>query len=185
MTLDALFEYAKTHGSFNDIWFYAQDKTRKPFETEPVTTLLGKEVPGILAFGRHGSASLYAQWQGHIVWLDSEGDQFVIARNVDHFIDALLFEIGAVWQVANACQETASFVEKFRGGRHKQRDALVSGFDAAYFEAAKKPAQEWMVDNVAEFAAWAAAHGRAAPTDLVDRLIELRAAAEELRRHCE
>ena len=185
MKLNDLIEYAKTHeDSFNDIWFYGTDEDRQPLETEPVETLIGKKVPGLQSFGRHGDGSLFALWGDRICWLDSEGDQFVIARDVDHFADLLMFWIRDVWQAAGACQESDKFVADMRDGKHRTLESLVEDF--AWLDTSpdelRKMAQ--YKDGAGEYAAWATKHGRAAPKDLVARLVELRSATAELRKLC-
>lgn len=65
-----LLTQARKRGGFNDIWIYAEDKSRMRLDTSKVTELLGKEVPGLAAFGRHGSGSLYVLWQGRVAWLE-------------------------------------------------------------------------------------------------------------------
>jgi hypothetical protein len=187
MRLEQLMDYARQQErSFNDIWFYAEDPDREPFDTERVTTILGKPVPGIQAFAAHGSGSLYALWEGKIVWLDSEGDQFVIAKDAADFTDALMLYVGDIWQAARACQEDEGFVQKYSKGKHKTVAQLQEGFDAKWLAESVQLALGDKVrgEGAAAYAAWAKAHGRSVPRDIIARLVALRPDAIKLRALC-
>ena len=151
---------------FNDIEFH--DKLVPPDEA-----LLAKPVPGLMTFAEHGSGSQYATFDGHVVWLDSEGALYVIARNMNEFVDALHLYAGFLYDVMASCQASTD----------RSLDILKKEFDASAIEAG---AQFLRDDGVyqggfALFEAWAKKKGRSIPTDLVERSTALRPLARRLR----
>lgn len=171
MEISELAAWAREN-SFNDIEFH--DAPEPPPEG-----LLAREVPGLLTFAQHGSGSQYALYEGHVVWLDSEGEQFVIARSVDDFVDAMHLYAGSLYDAMSASQ----------GQSYTQPDSLASAdklkerFSAAWLEDSAETAREEFEGHQA-FEAWAAERGRGLPMDLVDRLVALRPVVKRLRAAC-
>jgi hypothetical protein len=136
-------------------------------------------VPAMRAFAEHGSGSQYAIYEGHVVWIDSEGDQYTIARNVDELVDALHLPAGALYDAMSACEGSS--------GREETELASID-------ELRERFGAEWMAEQVASaradnegYAAFeekARELGRGVPTDLVDRLVALRGFTKKLRAVC-
>jgi hypothetical protein len=184
MQITDLLERAKQEGGFNDIWFYAEDDERQPLEDGPVRGLLGGSVEGLQAFGRRGCGSLFALWRGNVVWLGSEGDQCVIAKDVDDFVDALLLDTGAIWQIANNCQESDREAEVYRNGRHLTAEELRERFTSAWMQENVDYVRKQNGERADRFAEWASSMGRRVPNDLVERMVALRPLTVELRAVC-
>jgi hypothetical protein len=159
-------------GAFNDIEFH------EGLEAPP-EGLLAREVPGLLVFAQHGSGSMVALYEEHVVWLDSEGEQFVIARNVDEFVDALHLHAGSLYDAMSACQGTSYT----KPGNLASAAALEKRFNAEWIQDNAETAREEF-EGYDAFEAWAAERGRGVPLDLADRLIALRPVAQRLRVSC-
>lgn len=165
MQIDDLLAWHTLYG-FNDIELWPEPKDVEPGFTP-------KQVTGLRAFANHGSGSLYALYQDHVVWLDSEGTQFTIAKNVDEFVDALHLYAGALYDALSGTQGRVS----------RSVEDLKATFDQAWVEESIEDMREEF-DNYPEFEERAKAAGRAAPQDLVERLIALRDFNERLRSAC-
>lgn len=168
MELDTFMAYGREH-HFNDIeWFDV---------LEPVDeALLGRKVDGLIGFAQHGSGSIYALFAGRVFWIDSEGEQYAIAENLDEFVDALHFHAGALYDAMSRCQGASLVAPHARA----DVETLQNKFDAEWQEDAMESLRD-EYDGYADFCAWAAQHGRAPAANLVERLVALRPAIDALR----
>lgn len=137
-------------------------------------------VSGLRVFGQHGSGSQYALFEGHAVWIDSEGEQYTIARNLDELVDALHLDAGALYDAMARCQG-ASYLE---ADALAPLDALKAKFDAAWLDEAAASAREGYAEGYPLFEERARAAGRGVPRDLAERLFALRDFTRRLRKAC-
>lgn len=164
-TLDELAAFAKNHAGFNDFELWAKPDAARTKE------LLGREVDGLVAFGEHGSGSLYATYRGCVVWLDSEGEQFTLAGSIDDFIAALHVYAGSLYDAMASCQAE----------NPPPADELRHRFGASWLKRSTAHARTSCGASYAAFTAWAATQNLSAPENLVDRLIALRETTRALR----
>jgi hypothetical protein len=107
-----------------------------------------------------------------VVWLDSEGEQYIIAANVAEFVDAMHLYAGCLWDAMSACQRAPS----------QPLEKLRERFDADWRQDAIDDARE--CEGYEDFCLWAASHGRSAPHDIVSRLVALHTETQQLRALC-
>jgi len=158
---------------FNDIHFF---DAPRPIDVG----LIAHPVPSLQAFASHPSGSRYALWMGHVAWIDSEGEQYLLAESVDHFVDALHLPAGALFDVMHASQGSY--------GRPENRLAplaeLVEEYGPAWIAQSVASARKEFGAGYDAFVAWARDRGRGTPKDLPERLFTMRATARKLREMC-
>lgn len=165
MQLSDFTAWAREHHGWNDIELWDEER-------EDTGGLIEQPIPDLVGFAEHGSGSVYALWKGHVVWLDSEGEQFLLAKSVDEFVDAMHLYAGSLWDLASAGQREEA----------PDLDELREEFDQAWIAEARESAREANPEAYEAFTTWAASQGRGAPAYIVDRLAALRPMALKLRK---